>query len=114
MSLTTPAAGTQGRGGVAAVPAPAPGVAAAPVPGTAQTATTGGLTRGGTAAAIAAAPSSAQSSSGGSVGTAIVISLVAVIVGAAAWALVNRRRPSESSLRAFCAQHPEDPVCSAA
>ena len=45
---------------------------------------------------------------------AIIISLVALIVGAAVRALVNRRRPSESSIRAFCAQHPEDPVCSAA
>lgn len=43
-------------------------------------------------------------------------SAVAVLlIGLAAWATMRRRRQSgEFSLAAFCAQHPEDPQCTAA
>ena len=107
-SATIPAAGTQGRGGIAAVLAPAPGVAA--VPASASQA------GGGIASAVAAAPAASQSTSTSSTTwIAIVLSLAALFVGVVAWALINnRRRPAESSLADFCARYPEDPVCGAA
>ena len=37
-----------------------------------------------------------------------------LLVGFAAWALIRRRRqPDELASAAYCAQHPEDPLCSA-
>ena len=37
-----------------------------------------------------------------------------LLVGFAAWALIRRRRqPDEPASAAYCAQHPEDPLCSA-
>jgi len=37
-----------------------------------------------------------------------------LLVGFAAWALLRRRRqPGELASAAYCAQHPEDPLCSA-
>jgi len=41
-------------------------------------------------------------------------SVAAVLfVGFAAWALMRRRRTGELASAAYCAQHPEDPLCSA-
>jgi hypothetical protein len=85
-SLLTPAAGTQGRGGVALAPStPASG----------------------------AQPASSTTSS---TTAWIVGSVAAVlIVGFAAWALIRRRRqPGELASAAYCAQHPEDSLCGAA
>jgi len=85
-SLLTPAAGTQGRGGVALAPS--------------------------TPASGAQPASSATSSTT----AWIVGSVAAVlIVGFAAWALMRRRRqPGELASVAYCAQHPEDSLCRAA
>ena len=86
VSLLTPAAGTQGRGGVALAPStPASGAQPA---------------ASGTSSTIAWI-----------VGTAAAV----LIVGFAAWALMRRRRqPGELASVAYCAQHPEDSLCIAA
>jgi hypothetical protein len=82
----TPAAGTQGRGGVALTPfAPAP----AAQPASSGTSTTAWIVAG-SAAALA-------------------------VIGIAAWALLRRRRqPGERASAAYCTQHPEDSMCTAA
>ena len=87
VSLLTPAAGTQGRGGVALAPStPASG---------AQSASSGTSSTTAWIAAVSAA--------------------AVLIVGIAACPLVRRRRqPGELASAAFCAQHPEDSLCEAA
>ena len=86
-SVTTAQAGTQGRGGVAVA-------SLTPVQPKALTAASGSST----SAWIA-------------VGTAAAI----VLVGFAAWALMRRRRqPEARASAAYCAQHPEDGLCTAA
>ena len=84
--LLTPAAGTQGRGGVALAPStPASGAQSA----SSGTSSTTAWIVGGAAAVL--------------------------IVGIAAWPLVRRRRqPGELASAAYCAQHPEDSLCGAA
>jgi len=84
--LLTPAAGTQGRGGVALAPS-TPASGAQP------------------------ASSTTSSTTAWIVGTAAAV----LIVGFAAWALMRRRRqPGELASVAYCAQHPEDSLCRAA
>jgi len=86
VSLLTPAAGTQGRGGVALAPS-TPASGAQP------------------------AASGTSSTTAWIVGTAAAV----LIVGFAAWALMRRRRqPGELASVAYCAQHPEDSLCIAA
>ena len=86
VSLLTPAAGTQGRGGVALAPStPASGAQ----PAASGTSSTTAWIVGGAAAVL--------------------------IVGFAAWALIRRRRqPGELASVAYCAQHPDDSLCRAA
>jgi len=87
VSLLTPAAGTQGRGGVALAPStPASGAQ----PASSGTSSTTAWIVAGTAAAV-------------------------LLVGFAGWALIRRRRqPGELASVTFCAQHPEDSLCRAA
>jgi hypothetical protein len=92
---TTPAPGTQGRGGVALVPsAPASGVQ--------------------DSWSVMAATSGTSSSSGTSSTSYWIIGAAAavIIAGIGAWALLRRRRQPASA--AYCARHPEDSLCGAA
>jgi len=85
--VTTAQAGTQGRGGVAAA-------SLTPTQPKALTAASGSSTSAWIAAGSAAA---------------------IVLVGFAAWALMRRRRQREARpSAAYCAQHPEDGLCTAA
>ena len=105
-SVSTPAAGTEGRGG-AATTSTVTVVAQSPAAGTEG--------RGGAAVAAATAPTAASTSNGYGVWIAVGAALAALIVGFTAWIVVRRRRPlSESSLSAYCARHPQDSACLAA
>jgi hypothetical protein len=109
------AAGTQGRGGVAVA-------SITPAQPQALTAVQSHHYLGGnyngrfqpvsnTLAAQTASPSSTSTSAWIAAGSAAAI----VLVGFAAWALMRRRRqPGERPSAAYCAQHPEDALCTAA
>ncbi len=97
------------------------GVGAAAAPTTTKD---GWLTAANTAArnqgvgAVPVPASGAQPASSDTSSTTawIAVSLVAavLIVGFAAWALMRRRRQAgELASAAYCAQHPENPLCSA-
>ena len=135
-SSTTPAAGTQGRGGVAFLTTtPAAGTKAGaasrswrrPLPpgregrggvtAFAVTPAAGTQGRGGIAAVRGV--TAAQPGLSGTPSTAswiIVGSALAVLMmGLAAWALISRRRQRDEPLSvAFCAQHPEHAMCGTA
>jgi len=67
-------------------------------------------------AADAQASGAPPASSGTSFTTAwIAVGSVAAVllVGFATWALMRRRQPGELPSAAYCAQHPEDPLCRA-
>ena len=94
-------------------------VGAAATPTTTQD---GWLTDANTAArnqgfvgAVPASGAQPASSDASSTTTWIAVGLVAAVlfVGFAAWALMRRRRTGELASAAYCAQHPEDPLCSA-
>ena len=90
VAAVTPAAGTQGRGGVNLAPVT---LASAAQPASSGTSSRTAWIVAGSAAAV----------------------LAVLIAGIAAWALVRRRRqPGESALATYCARHPEAPVCAAA
>jgi hypothetical protein len=72
-----------------------------------------GVAGAATTPASGAQPASSDTSSTTAwiaVGSAAAV----LLVGFAAWALMRRRRqPGELASEAYCAQHPEDPLCSA-
>jgi hypothetical protein len=109
---TTPAAGTQGRGGVAALATTSSAGTQGTGPATAFARGRGGIAsvRGVTAAqpGLSGTPSTAS--------WIIVGSALAVLMmGLAAWALISRRRQRDEPLSvAFCAQHPEHAMCGTA
>ena len=136
---STPAAGTQGRGGVSATgfprerddpgwPAPKDAEAWPPLSGpatparAAATATVGsGLpirARGGVPRPVSgslATPSSAATTNDFGVWLAVGIAGAALLVSIAAWASYRRRGArAESSQAAFCAIHPDDAACMSA
>ena len=113
---TTPAAGTQGRGGVAAFSSPATSSQAA-------AAVTGGSglpirARGGVPRPVSgslAAPSSAATTSNFGAWLAVGLAGAALLVSIAAWVSYRRRSAREESSRAaFCALHPDDAACMSA
>ena len=72
--------------------------------------------RGGVSAPVAVAPAAVTqpASSGTSSTTWILVGIAAAVLvaGLATWAIVRRRRSVGS--QAYCAQHPEDAMCTAA
>jgi len=120
-AASTPAAGTQGRGGVALVSlTPAAGtqgrggVALAPVAPAART-----QGRGGVALASVTPVTGAQPVASDGISTTAWIAAgsaaAVLIIGIAAWALTRRRRQlGDGASAAFCAQHPEDATCAPA
>jgi hypothetical protein len=111
--VTTPAAGTQGRGGVAGVSGPATSArAAAPTSGGPAFAIRG---RGRVPRAFpgtAAVPGSVATTSNSGAWLAAGIAAAVLLVSIVAWASYRRRgERGESSLAAFCVQHPEDAAC---
>ena len=95
------------------------------VAGAAATAQDGWLTAANTAqrsqgvvGAVTAPVSGAQPASADTSSTTAWIAVgsaaAVLLVGFAAWALMRRRRqPGELASAAYCAQHPEDPLCNA-
>jgi hypothetical protein len=84
---------------------------------TAGTAAAGTQGRGGIASAPFAPASGAQPAASGTPTAWIIAGSVAAVllVGFAAWALMRRRRQSgERPSAAYCAQHSEDALCTAA
>jgi hypothetical protein len=106
----TAPAGTQGRGGFDAAHFTPPlplGLTAA------QRHAHGG--RFHPAANAPAAPSGSSGASSRTAWIAVGSAAAALIVVIGAWALVGRRRqPDERPSAAYCAQHPEDPLCATA
>ena len=84
---------------------------------TAGTAPAGTQGRGGVASAAFAPASGAQPAASGTSAAWIIAGSVAAVllVGFAAWAVLRRRRqPGERPSAAYCAQHGEDALCTAA
>ena len=135
-SSTTPAAGTQGRGGVAIL-------ATTPVAGTEGrggvafrvTAPSAGTQGRGGVTAFAIAPAAGTQGRGGiaavrgvtaarpglsgtpSTASWIIVgsALAVLMIGLATWALISRLRQRDEPLSmAFCAQHPEHAMCGTA
>lgn len=118
-SSTTPAAGTEGRGGVAplATTPAAEWQGRGGVTALADTPSAGTLGRGGivsvrgVTAAEPGLPGTPSTTSWIILGSA----LAALMMGVAAWALISRRRRRDEPLSmAYCAQHPEHAMCGTA
>ena len=108
-SSATPAAGTQGRGGVAPL-------ATTPSAGTQGRFDSTAFTRGRGGIASVRGVTAAQPGLSGTPSTAswiIVGSALAVLMmGLAAWALISNRRQRDEPLSvAYCARHPEHDMC---
>jgi len=102
-------AGTEGSG-VVALSGPEPAAAA-----TASQAAATLQGRGGIASAAADTAARSQTPTDSNAWAAILLSLAAVLVGAAAWIATDRRRRlSGASRAAFCAQNPADALCGTA
>jgi len=89
----------------------------APLDGWVTAANTAARNQGVVGAAPAPASGAQPASSDASSATAWIAvgsAAAVLLVGFAAWALMRRRRqPGELASAAYCAQHPEDPQCSA-
>ena len=111
VATTSPAAGTEGRGGVTSLSGPAT------LAGETTVATNGFSlrARGGVprpVAGVFAAPSSSSATTGFGMVVAVGIAVGVLLVSLAAWTSSRRRRPQTAASRAaYCAQHPEDAVC---
>jgi len=103
-----------GSGTVFTPPHELQGPTAAAPAGTQASTTVRREARAGRAAQVAI-PSTAQSVSSRTVWIVAGSVAAALIVVIAAWALLRRRRqPGERPSAAYCAQHPEDPLCTMA
>jgi hypothetical protein len=102
-------AGSGAGSGVVALSGPEPPAAAT----TAQAAAT--LQGRGGIASAAADGRAGSTPTDSNVWAAILFSLAALLVGAAAWIAIDRRRGrlAGPSLAAFCARNPQDPLCGA-
>jgi hypothetical protein len=106
----SPLAGTQGRGGLDLRGTSQSATEVSPLAGTQGR---GGLDLAAVAAASGVQPASSDTSSSTGwmfAGSAAVI----LFVGFLAWALIRRRRQPGERASAYCAQHPEDPLCATA
>ena len=111
--VTTPAAGTQGRGGVAAVSGSATPAAAGTGGSGFAIRVRGGVPR--PVSGAAATPASAATTSNFGVWLAVGIAGAVLLVSIVAWASYRRRGArTETSLAAFCSLHPDDAACTSA
>lgn len=111
VAVTSPAAGSEGRGGVAALAGPATLAGETTVAGNGFSL----RARGGVPRPVAgafAAPSTTAATTAFGVWVLVGIAVAVLLVVLAAWASVRRRsRAGEKSMAAYCAQHPEDAMC---